>query len=303
VSTSSRAIVMRRIGPPEVLTVERVAHKPLAAGEIRLRALASAINHSDLEIRAGNWRIRRDPPFPYVPGLEVVGEVVEVAAGVADFAVGDRAWTTMQGLGGVRAERDGGYADQVTVAADVLAPLPGDLDPVRFASIGLAGVTAIESLRRLGPIAGKTVIVSGSTGGVGAVAVEIGRALGATVVALTRNSRLPEPGSADAVLDGVAGPLFGPLVAALRPGGRYCMFGAAAGGDVSFDAWGLIERRVLAGYSTEDLDGPALRTATRELLAMRLPPPPTTVLPLAEAARAHALLEQRSLQGRVVLVP
>src|SRR4051812_21540693 len=169
--TKSLAIVMRRTGPPEVLAVEQIAQAPLAAGEIRLRALASAINHSDLEIRAGNWRIRRDPPFPYVPGLEVVGEVVEVAAGVADFAVGDRAWTTMQGLGGVRAERDGGYADQVTVAADVLAPLPGDLDPVRFASIGLAGVTAIESLRRLGPIAGKTVIVSGSTGGVGAVAV------------------------------------------------------------------------------------------------------------------------------------
>ena len=108
------------------------------------------------------------------------------------------------------------------------------------------------------------------------------------IVALTRSSRLPEAASADAVIDGVAGPLFGPLIATLRPGGRYCMFGAAAGGDVSFDAWGLIERRVLIGYSTEDLDGKALRTATRELLALRLPAPPTTVLPLAEAARAHA---------------
>ena len=299
----SRAIVMRRTGPPGVLALEEVAPPRLAAGEVRLRALASAINHSDLEIRAGNWRIRKQPPFPYVPGLEVVGEVVEVAGDVTDFAVGDRAWTTMQGLGGVRAERDGGYAEQVTVAADALAPLPRDLDAVKFASIGLAGVTAIESMRKLGPIAGKTLVVSGASGGVGAVAVAIGRALGATLVALTRDSPLPEPGSADAVLDGVAGPLFGPLVAALRPGGCYCLYGAAAGGDVSFDAWGLIDPRVLTGYSTENLDGPALRTATRELLALRLPPPPTTVLPLAEAARAHSLLEQRSVQGRVVLVP
>jgi NADPH:quinone reductase len=303
VSTMSRAVVMRRTGPPPVLAVEEIALPRLAAGEVRLRSLASAVNHSDLEIRAGNWRIRRETPFPYVPGLEVVGEVVEVARDVPDLAVGDRVWTTMQGLGGVRAERDGGYAEHVTVAHQVLAPLPSDVDAVGFAAIGLAGVTALESMRKLGPLAGKTLVVSGSSGGVGAVAVEIGRALGATVVALTRSSPLPAPATVDAVLDGVAGPLFGPLIAALRPGGRYCMFGAAAGGDVSFDAWGLIERRVLAGYSTEDLDGSALRRSTNELLALRLPAPPTTVLPLGEAARAHALLEQRSVQGRVVLVP
>lgn len=294
---------MRRTGPPEVLIVEQIALAPLAPGEVRLRMLASAINHSDLEIRAGNWPIWREPPFPYVPGLEIVGEVIEMARDVTDFAVGDRAWTTMQGLGGVRAERDGGYAEHVTVMADVLAPLPVDVDAVKFAAIGLAGVTAIESMRRLGPVVGKTLIVSGATGGVGAVAVELGRALGASVIALTRRDPLPQPASADAVLDGVGGPPFSSLIAALRPGGRYCMYGAAAGGDVSFDAWGLLERRVLTGYSSEDLDGTALRAATRELLALRLPGPPTTVLPLAEAARAHALLEQRALQGRIVLVP
>ena len=122
--TRSRAVVMRRTGPPEVLTIEDVALAPLTRGEVRLRVLASAINHSDLEIRAGNWPIRREPRFPYVPGLEVVGEVVEAAPDVRELAVGDRAWTTMQGLGGVRAERDGGYAEHVTVAAGVLAPLP-----------------------------------------------------------------------------------------------------------------------------------------------------------------------------------
>ncbi|MFY0577084.1 quinone oxidoreductase family protein [Cystobacter fuscus] len=299
----SRAVVMRRTGPPEVLRVEELALVPLARGEVRLRSLASAINHSDLEIRVGNWPILRQARFPYVPGLEVVGEVVEVADDVRGFAVGERAWTTMQGLGGVRAERDGGYAEYVTVSADVLAPLPADLDAVRFASIGLAGVTALEAMRRLGPPGGKTLLVSGATGGVGAVAVEIGRALGADVVALERGSPSPPPGSVDAVLDGVAGPLFPTLVSALRPTGRYCLVGAAAGGEVSFDVWSLLDGRVLTGYSTETLDGDVLRAATRELLALRLPPPPTTVLPLAEAARAHELLERREVRGRVVLVP
>ena len=301
--TKSRAVVMRRTGPPEVLAIEEVALVPLTRGVVRLRMIASAINHSDLEIRAGNWPIRREQRFPYVPGLEVVGEVVEVAPDVRELAVGDRAWTTMQGLGGVRAERNGGYAEHVTVAAGVLAPLPADLDPVAFAAIGLAGVTALEAMRRIGPCDGRTLVVSGAAGGVGAVAVEIGRALGASVVALMRDSTPPRPASADAVLDCVAGALFPTLVAALRPGGRYCIVGAAAGGEVAFDAWSLLDGRVLTGYSTEDLEGDALRVATRELLGLRLPPPPTTVLPLAEAARAHALLEGRAVRGRVVLVP
>jgi NADPH2:quinone reductase len=238
-----------------------------------------------------------------VPGLEVVGEVIAVGDGVTDLAIGDRAWTAMQGFGGVRAERDGGYAEHATVAAGVLAPLPADIDPVAFAAIGLAGVTALEGLRRVGPRDGKTLVVTGATGGVGAIAIEIGRALGANVVALGRDSPAPPASSADGVLDCVAGPLFPALVAALRPGGRYCIVGAVAGGDVALDVWSLLDGRALTGYSTESLDGDALRAATRELLALRLPPPPTTVFPLAEAARAHARLESRSLRGRVVLVP
>jgi NADPH2:quinone reductase len=301
--TSSRAIVMRQNGGPEVLALEDVTLAPLAHGEVRLRTLASAVNHSDLHIRAGDWKIRRQPAFPYVPGLEVVGEVVEVAPDVRDLSVGQRAWTTMQGFGGVRAERDGGYAEHATVSAAALAPLPADADTVAFAAIGLAGVTALEAMRRLGELRGKTLVVTGTTGGVGAVAVHIARHLGATVVAADRGAAPPPAASVDAVLDGVGGAAFPGLVAALRPHGRYCMFGAAAGADVPLDLWSLLDGRVLTGYSTEELDGDALRVATRELLAMRLPPPPTTVLPLAQAARAHAMLESRTARGRIVLVP
>lgn len=292
---------MRSTGGPDVLTLEEVELAPLRSGEIRLRALASAVNHSDLEIRAGSWAIRREPRFPYVPGLEVVGDVVEVAGDGSGLRPGDRVWTMMQGLGGVRAERDGGYAEHVTVPAANVAPLPGTIDPVAFAAVGLAGVTAHQGLQRLGSLAGKTLAVTGPRGGVGSLAVMLGRLAGATVLPVERGSSPLPPKSVDAVLDVVAGPLFGDLIASLRHGGRYCIVGAVAGGDVQLDVWSLIEALTLTGYSTEDLDGDGLREATRALLAADLPPVPHTVMPLAEAARAHALLERRELTGRVIL--
>jgi NADPH2:quinone reductase len=134
----SRAVVMRKTGAPEVLAIEEIEAPPLRYGEVRIRTLASAVNHSDLEIRAGHSAIRRTPPFPYVPGLEVIGDVVEVADGVGQINEGDRVWTMMQGLGGVRAERDGGYAEHVAVSASAVALLPENLDPVAFATLGLA---------------------------------------------------------------------------------------------------------------------------------------------------------------------
>jgi NADPH2:quinone reductase len=299
----ARAIVMRRTGGPEVLQVEEVELSPLRAGEVRIRALASPVNRSDLMIRAGNWAIRREPRFPYVPGLEVVGDVVELGAGVEAVRVGDRVWTTMQGLGGVRAERDGGYAEYVTVAASSVAKLPAATDPVAFAVIGLAGVTAFQGLQKLGPLAGRSIAITGARGGVGAVAVLLARAAGADVVPLDRGSSPPAPSSVDGIIDVVAGHLFPSLVGALRHGGRYCLVGAVAGGEVTFDAWRLIEAITLTGYSTEDLDGDGLRTATRALLAVELLSVAHVVLPLEQADRAHALLERREVKGRVVLLP
>lgn len=297
----AKAIVMRATGGPAVLKLEEVELAPLRVGEVRIRSLASAVNHSDLEIRTGNWPIRRSPRFPYVPGLEVVGEVAAVASGVEHLHAGDLVWTTMQGLGGVRAERDGGYAEYVTVPASVVAPLPRAVDPVLFAAIGLAGVTAHMGLRALGDLAGRTVVITGPQGGVGSLAVLLAQAAGARVVKRDRDSEVLQPGTVDAVLDVVAGPLFPELVAALRHGGRYCLVGAVAGGDVCFDAWSLIGGITLTGYSTEDLDGEALREATEALLHVQIQDIRPTVIPLAEAARAHSMLERREIKGRIVL--
>src|SRR5260370_28694190 len=176
------AIVMRQYGPPEVLAWVELPPVALRPDEIRIRTIASAVNHTDLEIRAGNWPVHKPEPFPYVPGVEVVGEVEEIGSAVRTLRRGDRVITMMQGLGGVRAQRPGGYAESVTVAEEAVARLPPEVDPYDVAAIGLVGVTAYEGLRRIGPLKGKRIVVTGAAGGVGSAATSIARAQRASVV-------------------------------------------------------------------------------------------------------------------------
>lgn len=327
----SAAIVMREYGGPDVLRLEDVDVAETGPDEVRIRVLASAVNHSDLEVRAGRWPVRGAEPFPYVPGIETVGAVDEAGSGVDPAYVGANVVTMMQGLGGVRAERAGGYAEHVTVAADAVAFVPADVDPLAVAAVGLAGVTAYEGLRRLGPVAGKRVVVTGASGGVGSAAVALAcaldaaevvavvsrperagyvRSLGADRIVVTSESDLGEAlgrRSVDRVLDTVGGPLFPPCVAALRSGGGLCSVGSVAGPDVAFNVDSLLLPVTLTGYGSEALDGPALRAAMTTICTLlavdELAVPAITQMPLADAAAAHRLLEQRGLQGRVLLIP
>jgi NADPH:quinone reductase len=323
-----QAVVMRAYGGPDVLGIEDVVLPPLKADEVRVRAIATAVNHSDLEIRAGNYPIRRDPPFPYVPGLEVIGDIVEIGQAVQDFSIGERVITMMQGTGGLRAKRDGGYAQFVTLPQRVAARVPTDLDPLELAALGLASVTAYEGLRKLGALQGRRVVVTGASGGVGSMAVGIAAALGAEVIGIVsrveraayvrslgahrvHTARDVEDGTLgeetiDGVLDAVAGALFAPCVNALRDGGTLSVVGAIGGGQVTFDAYHLLNV-TLTGYSSESLDGASLRAAMTQICewlrrgAVRARA--RTVFALGEAAQAHAALERRGIEGRILLVP
>jgi NADPH2:quinone reductase len=321
------AIVMRQCGGPDVLRLEDVPLASLQPDEIRIRSIVSAVNHSDLEIRAGNYPILRPNPFPYTPGLEVVGDVVEVGAAVSEVRVADRVITMMQGLGGVRARRPGGYAAYVVVNASAVAIVAKDIDPLDMAALGLASVTAFEGLRRIGDLKNRRIAIIGAAGGVGSVGVALARAEGAEVIGVisrpqqadyvrslgAATTMVPQDiangdlgvETIDGVLDTVAGKSFGACVTALRPGGVLSQVGAVGGSDVSFDAYRLLEV-TLTGYSSETLDGPALRGAIRviseRLKQGAIPLPAKTVFPLAEAAAAHAALEQHGVQGRVLLV-
>jgi NADPH2:quinone reductase len=329
-SATAFAISMSRYGAPDVLTWTERPVPELQPNEIRIRTIASAVNHTDLEIRAGNWPVRAAEPFPYVPGVETVGVVEAAGSDVRELRRGDRVITMMQGLGGVKARRPGGYATHVTVPEDAAAKFSSALDPFDIAAIGLGGVTAYLGLRRIGALAGKRIVVTGAAGGVGSAATAIARAQGAIVTGVVSRAAQadyvrslgaaevivaadvrclpPLPGEGvDGVLDTVGGALFGTCVAALRRGGTLSLVGAVGGSDVRFDADDLLRPVTLTGYSTEELEGPALREAMAALIGWlvegRLKPPVYRKMPLADAARAHSLLEGRGVSGRLLLVP
>lgn len=328
-SISAKAVLINRYGPPDVLTYARVELASLAPHEVRIRTLLSAVNHTDLEIRAGKWPVQKTQPFPYIPGVEVVGTIADMGSAVRDWTQGQTVITLMQGLGGVRAERSGGYAEFVTVAADALAPVPPSIDPAAMAAFGLAGVTAYKGLQQLGPLQGRRILVTGAAGGVGSAAIAIARAQGATVVCLvSRPAHIPyvlelgagevlraerdglaglKAQSVDGVLDTVGGALFGPCVAALRAGGVLSLVGAVGGSNVGFDAWQLIKPVTLTGYSTESLDGHGLRAAIGALAngiaSGAIRPLRHQIIPLQDAARAHALMERGGVLGRILLAP
>jgi NADPH2:quinone reductase len=257
--------------------------------------------------------------------MEVVGLIDDVGSEAGEWKHGQRVITMMQGMAGVRAERDGGYADFVTVEADTLAAVPDGVNAAEMAALGLAAVTAFEGLRKIGELSGKRIVVTGAAGGVGSMATAIAHASGATVVAIIRrpedtdyvsslgaseiflsDGRL-EPQSVDGVLDTVAGNLFGKCVTALKPNGTLCLVGAVGGGNVTLDAWELLRPLTITGYSTEALDGEILQTAVNAVTGMlksqTIRPPEYLVLPLKDAAKAHQLLENGKVRGRVLLKP
>jgi NADPH2:quinone reductase len=124
----ARAIQMNAYGSPDVLRLSEVRLPPVAANEVRFRVLAAAVNRADIEIRSGNWPIIASEPFPYTPGLEALGDVVEVGSAVTQVGAGDRVITMMQRLAGIHGLRPGGYQEFVTVPADTIALVPKHSD-------------------------------------------------------------------------------------------------------------------------------------------------------------------------------
>jgi NADPH:quinone reductase len=325
-----KRVEMSHYGAPEVLQLVERTLPPLGTQEIRFRVLAAAVNHADLEIRAGHWQILAPTPFPYTPGLEAVGEVIEVGPSVEHVHVGDRVITMMQKLGGIHGIRPGGYQEVVTVNAETVALLPLHLDPLAIAALGLAAVTAYEGLKRLHLEPDERLIIHGATGGVGSVAIQMAKALGVEVIATTgstaKDTYLRELGvttivhlgteglvtslgarTIDAVFDTIGGTTFTESVAVLKRGGRLSLVGASAGDQLLISAWDLLQDLHLTGYSSENLTGTALREDMQIICSWleqgKITAPTTHHFPLAQAAEVHARMERRELVGRSLLGP
>jgi NADPH2:quinone reductase len=160
--------------------VEEGAEPPVPGpGEVAVRVRACGLNFADLLMIEGRYQERLEPPF--TPGLEVAGEVLAVGPGVAGLAPGQR----VAGFPG-----HGGLAEVVRVPADRCVPVPDDMDDVTAAGFLVAYGTshlALTGPGRLQP--GETLLVLGAAGGVGLTAVEVGRELGARVIAVARGAQ------------------------------------------------------------------------------------------------------------------
>jgi NADPH2:quinone reductase len=325
---SEHAIEIDRYGGPEELVWRAVERPPLEPDEIRIHTLYAAVNRADLEIRRGEWPIVRADPFPYTPGLEVVGVVDSVGARVTGIWPGAHAITMMQRLGGIWGERPGGYGEFVVVPADTVATFPPEVDAERMAALGLVAVTAAEGLARLDLQPDRTVVVHGASGGVGSAAVALASARGCEVIAVlpragkedyvrslgaARVVRLDEQNlldalgerSVDAVLETTGQRTFADSTAVLRRGGRLCLVGALTGAELELSAWDLLQELVLTGWSSESLTGDALREHVALIAELvrggRLPVPAIHRFALADAAAAHAQIEAGELTGRALL--
>jgi NADPH2:quinone reductase len=228
-----RAVMLTRVGGPEVLQVVELPVEKVEAGQLRVRVRAAGVGATDLVMLTGKYLYA--PKIPFVPGYEIAGVVEEVGAGVTGFEVGQRvASLTIHG----------GYAEQVVRGAEEFLPIPDGVSDVEAAAVILNYVTAWQMIHRVGKVhAGQTALVTAAAGGVGTAALQllrlagvktygaasakkhgVVRRLGATPIdyqagRLDKLLRELEPGGVDCAFDAVGGANIGLCIGALRRGG------------------------------------------------------------------------------------
>ena len=168
-----KAIVCKTYGPPENLVLEEIDDPVAAENEAVVQIYSASLNFPDgLQIQ-GKYQFQ--PPMPFTPGSEVGGVITSVGAGIQGFAVGDRVMAT-PGIGGL--------AEQVAVKADGLRKIPDSMDFKTAAGFAMIYTTSYYALKQRAQLqAGETLLVLGASGGVGLAAVELGKLMGAKVIA------------------------------------------------------------------------------------------------------------------------
>ena len=169
-----RAVLCREWGGPESLRVEETASRPLRPNEIRIRVQACGINFADTLMIAGKYQVK--PQFPFSPGLEAAGEIIETGSEVAHLRVGQRVMAYFRS--------GGAFAEEAVADAKAAVPLPDRMDWAAAGGFPIIYGTSHYALTRRGRLQpGETLLVLGAAGGVGLTAVEIGKQLGARVIA------------------------------------------------------------------------------------------------------------------------
>jgi len=321
-----KAVLCKQYGPPESLVIEELPSPVPGPGEVVVSVKAASVNFPDFLIIQNKYQFK--PPLPFSPGSELSGVVKEVGAGVSDVRPGDRviAFTTY-----------GAFAEEVKTEALRLLPLPEKMDFITGAAFLLTYATSDHALRDRGALrAGETLLVLGAAGGVGLAAIEIGKALGARVIACAstedklavcrehgadatinyateelreRVKALTEGRGVDVVYDAVGGPYTEPAFRSLAWRGRLLVVGFAAGEIPKLPLnLALLKGAAVVGVFWGDFarrEPKAFAESVRQLARWyaegRLRPHVSQTLPLERAAEAIQLLASRKAKGKIVL--
>ena len=174
-----KAVMCKEFGPPESLVLEDVASPVAGKGEVVVDVKAASVNFPDVLIIENKYQFK--PPLPFAPGSEVAGVVKEIGAGVLHVKVGD---PVVALLG------HGAFAEEALVPADKVMPLPAGVEFATAAAMGLTYATSHHALIDRGQLkAGETLLVLGAAGGVGVAAIEIGKIVGARVIAAASSDK------------------------------------------------------------------------------------------------------------------
>ena len=320
-----KAVICRELGPPERLRLETFVTAPLASGQVRVAIHAAGINFPDILMAAGEYQLK--PELPFTPGVEAAGDVIEVD-GAPGIAVGDKVIVKM---------RHGAYADEAVVTPSQLAPLPSTFDYAEGATFLAAHGTAYHALIDRGQLqSGEVLLVHGAGGGVGLAAVEIGRFLGATVIAAASSEeklavahargaehlvlytrepfrdavkRITDGRGADVVFDPVGGEIFENSLRCIGWGGRVLVIGFTGGIGLARTNLVLIKGASVLGVRAGEAvrKNPALGEARMKALSQwaeagKVRPNISHRLPLEDFAQAMRLLIDRKAIGRVALM-
>lgn len=318
-----KAIRYHEVGAPEVLRLEEVPDPRPGPGEVRIRVRAAGVNFADTERRRGLYDAKA--PLPRILGSEAAGVVESVGPGVDAGWVGRRvvALTTRS------------YAELVTASEQELLTLPDGVSFEEAAGLLVQGLTAWHIVHTVGRLAsGQAVLIHAAAGGVGLLAIQLAKAVGARVlgtVSTESKARLAREFGADEVflydegdvvervraltggrgvelvLDSVGASTWKSSVESLAPFGHLVSYGTASGTPPPVDVESLYEKSLkVSAYWLHTKHPPELQRQAREalraeLVAGRLQVKPGLVLNLAQAAEAHRQLEGRGTVGKVIL--
>ncbi|BBG01391.1 MULTISPECIES: zinc-binding dehydrogenase [Pseudonocardia] len=327
VPDTMRAAVIRATGGPEQIEIEHIPVPRPGPGDVLIRLEASAVNHVDLFVRSGAYRT--PIPFPFVIGRDAVGTVAATGSDVTAFAPGDRVWCNSMGYAG----RQGTFSEYVSAPGERVYPLRGTVTAADAAPVLHAGATAAIGLFREAALAaGETVYVAGAGGAVGGAVVQLAVAAGARVVAtaserdvewctglgadvvvpydaddLPRRLAAAAPQGYDVWWDNSGRHDFDLALPLLRLGGRVVVVAGLRATPTIPVGQLYVRDASLRGFaisnaSVADLADAAARVDAA-LASGSLRSRVGATYSLADAATAHAAMEQGSVRGRVLVHP